>query len=157
MTKVLNTTVNIAEVAMAFPLLDPLVRDMLQVQNNNASGCAVLKDTLASDGVGSAYLLKKGAMLLIPSAVIHRDPKVWGPTAQAFDPTRFMKIKKGKVSRSVWRTLGGGNSLCSRRYLATHEMESILIVMVWTSYITPSAKDGLWKSPKTRTHILTSI
>ncbi|KAM7189585.1 cytochrome P450 [Rhypophila sp. PSN 637] len=152
-----NTTVNIAQVTKAFPFLDSFIREVLRVQSNNASARAVLKDTLISDGAGSTYLLKKGAMLVMPSASIHADTDVWGPTSQQFDPTRFLNMDKGKILASSWRTFGGGNSLCPGRFLAMHEIASILVVMVLKYNIRPCTEDGAWRIPATRNHISTSI
>ena len=42
----------------------------------------VLKDTRLEN----QYLLKKDSILLIPSAELHNNPSVWGPTLKDFDP-----------------------------------------------------------------------
>ncbi|KAK4157557.1 cytochrome P450 [Chaetomidium leptoderma] len=155
-----TVTVNIMKVSETVPLLESFVREVLRVQSNSASARFVLKDTVISDGAtGPTYLLKKDSFLGMPSAPVHGDEAVWGPTANTFDPTRFLpeRQKERKIPASAWRTFGGGNALCPGRHLALREIMSILVIMVLRCDIEPCEEKGRWKTPEKRYHISTSI
>ena len=145
--------VNIAEVIADFPLLASLVLETLRVQSTNASGRVVLKDTMIED----QYLLKKGSILLIPSAELHNNISVWGPSFKDFDPQRFMQKRDGgKQPASAYRAYGSGASVCPGRFLATNEIMIILVIMVLKYDLRP-VTGGSWPLPKSRPHITTSI
>lgn len=146
--------VNIPEVVEGYPLLSSFVQEVLRVQSTNASGRVILKDTLVDE-----YLLKKGCILLIPSAEVHNSKSAWGPTASVFDPERFLPQKQSKDARKVpasaYRAFGSGASVCPGRHFATNEILAILIMMVLRYDIIPV--EGEWRMPKTKSHITTSI
>ncbi|KAL2176533.1 cytochrome P450 [Thermothelomyces heterothallicus CBS 202.75] len=157
-----DVTVNICEVAEALPLLESFVREVLRVQSNSASARFVLRDTVLDEGGGAGgrrYLVKAGSFLGMPSAPVHGDEAVWGPTARSFDPTRFLpeRQKERKIPASAWRTFGGGNALCPGRHLALREIMSVLVVMVLRFDLEPCEDDGRWEMPAKRHHISTSI
>jgi cytochrome P450 len=154
-----TVTVDIKKVTEAMPLLESFVREVLRVQSNSASARFVLRDTVIDDGAGTSYLVKKDSFLGMPSAPVHSDEAVWGPTAHIFDPTRFLpeRQKVRKIPASAWRTFGGGNALCPGRHLALREIMSILVVMILRCEIEPCEEKGRWKIPAKRHHISTSI
>ncbi|KAK4038603.1 cytochrome P450 [Parachaetomium inaequale] len=154
-----TVTVNIKQVTEAMPLLESFVREVLRVQSNSASARFVLRDTVLNDGAGASYLVKKDSFLGMPSAPVHSNEAVWGPTAHVFDPTRFLpeRQKDRKIPASAWRTFGGGNALCPGRHLALREIMSILVVMLLRCEIEPCEEKGRWKMPAKRHHISTSI
>jgi cytochrome P450 len=142
--------VNIAEVVAGYPFLGAFVQETLRVQSTNASGRVVLRDTLIED----RYLLKKDSFLLIPSADLHSNAAVWGPSVASFDPQRFLQ-KKTKVPASAYRAYGSGASVCPGRHFAANEILIILIVMVCKYDLRP--RGGEWKVPESTPHITTSI
>jgi cytochrome P450 len=142
--------VNIAEVVAGYPFLGAFVQETLRVQSTNASGRVVLRDTLIED----RYLLKKDSFLFIPSADLHSNPAVWGPSVASFDPQRFLQ-KKSKVPASAYRAYGSGASVCPGRHFAANEILIILIVMVCKYDLRP--KGVVWKVPESRPHITKSI
>ena len=148
--------VNIAEIASApdCALLASLIQETLRVQSTNASGRMVLRDTLLED----KYLLKKDAVLMLPSAELHRSAAIWGADADAFDPKRFLpdqKVDRPKVPASAYRAYGSGASVCPGRFLAANEIMIMLVMMVLQYDLRP-AKGG-WVEPKSRPHITTSV
>lgn len=150
---------HIPHIINASPLLLAIVQETLRVQSTNASGRIVLEDTL----IENQYLLKKDSILMIPSAELHADPSVWGPTSKDFDPSRFMPkstptdTRQGpKISASAYRAFGGGDSICTGKYLAANEIMIMLVIMVLKYDLSPMHEGG-WVMPKTRPHITTSI
>lgn len=150
---------HIHDIITTSPLLSTLVQETLRLQSTNASSRIVLEDTLLED----QYLLKKNSIVLVPSAELHADPSVWGPSSKDFDPSRFMpkntaaRTKQGaKISASAYRAFGGGDSVCTGRYFAANQIMIILVIMVLQYDLSPVAKEG-WVMPKTRPHITASI
>lgn len=148
-------TVNIPEVIIGCRLLHSLLQEVLRVQSTNAAGRVVLQDTL----INERYLLKKDALLFIPSASIHRNESAWGPTASSFDPERFLNLGAAKNAHKVpgyaYRAFGSGASICPGRHFATYEILTVLIITVLRFDILPV--QGHWQMPQTKSHITTSI
>ncbi|KAL8705268.1 MAG: hypothetical protein Q9201_001599 [Fulgogasparrea decipioides] len=146
-------SVDMTEIAAGCPLLVSLVQETLRVQSTNASTRMVLKDTYLED----SYYLKKGSVLLVPSAELHSQPSIWGPTAGDFDPWRFTKKRSGAppVPASAWRAYGSGASVCPGRFLAANEVMMVLVMMTLKYDLEPV--QGKWTSPPSRPHITTSI
>ncbi|KAI1821852.1 cytochrome P450 [Xylaria intraflava] len=147
--------INIPRVTAGCPLLESLVREVLRIHSTNASGRVVLEDTL----IDGKYLLKKDAVLLIPSADLHANESIWGSNAGVLTPERFATQKeadgKHKIPACAYRAFGSGASVCPGRHFALNEILSILIIMVLKYDISPV--QGEWKMPKTKSHITTSI
>ena len=145
--------VNIAEVIAGYPLLASLLQETLRVQSTNATGRVVLKDTLLED----QYLLKQDSILLIPSAELHNNAAVWGPTFKDFNPRRFLQRRNDgvKIPASAYRAYGNGAWVCPGRYLAANEIMIVLVMMVLKYDLSPV--QGRWVMPKSRPHITTSV
>ena len=152
--KSLTHHVNVAEIIAGYPLLASLVQETLRVQSTNPSGRVVLKDTL----LGDQYLLKEGSSLLIPSAELHSNTSVWGPSCRDFDPQRFTqeRAKGAKIPASAYRAYGGGDSLCPGRFFAANEILIIVVMMVLKYDLSP-VEGGRWVLPKSRPHITNAI
>ena len=150
----LTFNVNIAEVIPGCPLLESLVQETLRAQSTNASGRIVLQDTLLEN----RYLLKKDSILLIPSAELHSDASVWGPSHKEFDPWRFLnrRAKGAKQPASAYRAFGSGDAVCPGRFFATNEIITILVIMVLKYDLSPGSEER-WVMPKSHPHITTSI
>lgn len=147
-----SVTIDVAHVTKAFPLLESFVKEVLRVHSNSMSARLLLEDKIIEGDRGSSYLLKKGAMLAMPSGPVHANTAAWGTNASAFDPARFLHTK---VSQSSYRAFGGGNALCPGRHFAMNEIMSILVVMLIRYDVAPV--DGKWTIPETRFHISTSV
>ena len=74
-------SVDMAGIPSGCPVLISLVQDTLRVQSTNASARIVLKDIYLED----KYYLKKGSVLMVPSAELHSKPAKWGPTVGDFE------------------------------------------------------------------------
>ena len=154
-----TVTVNVREVADAVPLLESYVREVLRTLTNGISARFLLKDMVV-DGGGLTYLLKKGSFLMIPAEPVHRDEAIWGPTAEVFDPDRFLPEKQRaqgsrKVPTAGWRPFGGGHDLCPGRHLAMRELMSIVAMMVVRCEIEPC--EGTWRTPEKVSHVSAGV
>lgn len=82
-----------------------------------AYGIAPLKD----ETIGGKYKLKKGTFVTILVLALHRDPSVWGPNPDAFDPENFSKEAEAKRPLNAWKPFGNGQRACIGRGFAMHE------------------------------------
>ncbi len=82
-----------------------------------AYGIAPLKD----ETIGGKYKLKKGTFVTVLVMALHRDPSVWGPNPDAFDPENFSKEAEAKRPVNAWKPFGNGQRACIGRGFAMHE------------------------------------
>ena len=119
------------------PLLLGVFQETLRLHSSGATVREVKGDTW----LNGQYLLKKGGILQMPSAVIHSDPAVWGADVDVFRPQRFLD----KQQPGSFRGFGGGQSLCPGRHFAMKEVLVMLSLMVLKYDIKPVG--GVWKKP----------
>src|ERR1700722_6972382 len=82
-----------------------------------AYGIAPLKD----ETIGGKYKLKKGTFVLVHLMALHRDPSVWGPNPEAFDPENFSPEAEAARPVNAWKPFGNGQRACIGRGFAMHE------------------------------------
>src|SRR6201991_2496108 len=82
-----------------------------------AYGIAPLKD----ETIGGKYKLKKNTFITILVMALHRDPSVWGPNPDKFDPENFSKEAEAKRPINAWKPFGNGQRACIGRGFAMHE------------------------------------
>ena len=83
-----------------------------------AYGISPLKDETIGAG---KYKLKKGTFITILVTALHRDPTVWGPNAEAFNPENFSRQAEAKRPINAWKPFGNGQRACIGRGFAMHE------------------------------------
>src|ERR1700757_3365276 len=83
-----------------------------------AYGIAPLKDETIG---GGKYRLKKGTFITILAAALHRDPAVWGPNPDAFNPENFSREAEAARPVNAWKPFGNGQRACIGRGFAMHE------------------------------------
>src|SRR5262249_29286907 len=83
-----------------------------------AYGVHPLKDETIG---GGKYTLKKGTFLTVLVLALHRDPTVWGPNPDAFDPENFSPEAEAKRPINAWKPFGNGQRACIGRGFAMHE------------------------------------
>src|SRR5438876_2548176 len=83
-----------------------------------AYGISPLKDEAIG---GGKYRLKKGTFITILVTALHRDPSVWGPNPDAFDPENFSREAEAKRPINAWKPFGNGQRACIGRGFAMHE------------------------------------
>jgi len=76
---------------------------------------------LQDETIGGKYRLKKRTIVNILVGVLHRDPAVWGPNPEAFDPENFSKEAEAKRPANAWKPFGNGQRACIGRAFAMHE------------------------------------
>ena len=77
---------------------------------------------LADETIGGGkYRLKKGTFITILVTALHRDPAVWGPNPDAFDPENFSREAEAKRPLNAWKPFGNGQRACIGRGFAMHE------------------------------------
>ena len=143
--------INVSKMKTDCPLLLSHFQEVLRVHSFNASVRKVMEDTVIDD----RYLLKKDAMIQMPSLVIHSDESVWGPTAKNFDSQRFMEKpgssnnnkKDTKQHPGAFRAFGGGTTLCPGRHFATTEILSVVAMFVMRYDLVPVTTGGEWVLP----------
>ncbi|WP_038931483.1 bifunctional cytochrome P450/NADPH--P450 reductase [Bradyrhizobium japonicum] len=70
---------------------------------------------------GGNYRLRKGTFITILVTALHRDPSVWGPNPDAFNPENFSREAEAKRPINAWKPFGNGQRACIGRGFAMHE------------------------------------
>src|SRR5216683_3979734 len=83
-----------------------------------AYGISPLKDEAIG---GGKYKLKKGTFVLVLVTALHRDPGVWGPNPDAFNPENFSREAEAARPVNAWKPFGNGQRACIGRGFAMHE------------------------------------
>jgi cytochrome P450/NADPH-cytochrome P450 reductase len=83
-----------------------------------AYGIHPLKDETIG---GGKYTLKKGTFITVLALALHRDPSVWGPNPDAFDPENFSPEAEAARPINAWKPFGNGQRACIGRGFAMHE------------------------------------
>ena len=78
-------------------------------------------EPLKDEVIGGQYKLKKGSFINILVPSLHRDPAVWGPRAEIFDPENFTAEAEAKRPANAWKPFGNGQRACIGRGFAMHE------------------------------------
>jgi len=71
--------------------------------------------------IGGKYKLKKNTFITILVMALHRDPSVWGPNPDAFDPENFSREAEAARPVNAWKPFGNGQRACIGRGFAMHE------------------------------------
>jgi cytochrome P450/NADPH-cytochrome P450 reductase len=82
-----------------------------------AYGIAPLED----ETIGGKYKLKKNTFVTVLVMALHRDPSVWGPNPDKFDPENFSREAEAKRPVNAWKPFGNGQRACIGRGFAMHE------------------------------------
>ncbi|KAG8162221.1 hypothetical protein KVR01_007986 [Diaporthe batatas] len=136
-------SIDITALKEACPLMLSSYQEVLRYTSMGTSVREVMEDTYLD-----RWLLKKGAMLQMPSRVIHQDASLWGKDVAEFDPRRFLSGRKDRPRNEYFRAFGGGKTLCPGRHFATNEVLSVAAVFVARLDMKPVG--GEWKHPTTR-------
>ncbi|KAI1297078.1 putative cytochrome P450 [Xylaria venustula] len=125
------------------PLLLSSYQEVLRHRSMGTSVREVMEDTYLDQ-----WLLKKGAMLQMPSRVIHQDGNLWGNDVDEYNPRRFLPEHKKTRPRDVcFRAFGGGKTLCPGRHFATNEILAVVATFIARFDMKPV--EGEWKVPTT--------
>ncbi len=83
-----------------------------------AYGISPLKDETIG---GGKYKLRKNTFITILVTALHRDPSVWGPNPDAFNPENFSREAEAARPVNAWKPFGNGQRACIGRGFAMHE------------------------------------
>ena len=131
------------------PLLASTYQEVLRHCAIGTSIREVTQDTT----INHQWLLKKNALIQMPSSVIHRDQSLWGSDVDDFNPRRFMKDEKPKTENgkrpnpAASRAFGGGTTLCPGRHFATTEILAVVTMFIMRYDLVPAG--GRWIMPTT--------
>ncbi|WP_399893663.1 cytochrome P450 [Streptomyces sp. BBFR51] len=76
--------------------------------------------------LGGTYPMRRGAWALVLTGMLHRDPEVWGPDAERFDPDRFDAKAVRSRAPHTYKPFGTGARACIGRQFALHEATLVL-------------------------------
>ncbi|OWA13728.1 cytochrome P450 [Streptomyces sp. CS113] len=76
--------------------------------------------------LGGRYPMRRGAWALVLTGMLHRDPEVWGPDAERFDPDRFEAKAVRARAPHTFKPFGTGARACIGRQFALHEATLVL-------------------------------
>src|SRR5450756_1295684 len=76
---------------------------------------------LQDETIGGKYTLKKNTFVTVLVLALHRDPSVWGPNPDAFDPENFSREAEAARPVNAWKPFGNGQRACIGRGFAMHE------------------------------------
>lgn len=134
-------TLDITTLKSKCPLLLSSYQEALRHRSMGTSVREVMEDTHLDQ-----WLLKKGAMLQMPSRIIHQDASLWGSNVADFHPRRFLAEEKHNRPRDAcFRAFGGGKTLCPGRHFATNEIVAAVAVFVARLDMKPIS--GEWTLP----------
>lgn len=138
-------TLDVTTLKSSCPLLLSAYQEVLRHRSMGTSVREVMEDTYLDQ-----WLLKTGAMLQMPSRVIHQDPALWGNDAADFDPRRFLAENRQNRARDVcFRAFGGGKTLCPGRHFATNEVLAVVAVFIARLDMKPVG-GGKWEMPTSK-------
>ncbi|KAL8935749.1 MAG: hypothetical protein Q9211_004531 [Gyalolechia sp. 1 TL-2023] len=138
-------TLNIASVRQNCNLLQATFKEVLRHYGRGASARHVSEDMM----LDNQYLLKKGMVVLMPMAALHKDRSAWGDDASSFRPSRFLKdgVNDSKAHLASFRPFGGGANMCPGRHFATSEVMAISAYVVLSFSMEP-ADGGILEIPQ---------
>lgn len=139
-----NHTIDLADVRTECPILVSTWQEVLRYHGISIGARVVQEDTM----VDNEFLLKKGGVVMMPNAVIHSDPTLWGPTVGQFNHRRFLKSStKDGIRRpaAAFRGFGSGHVLCPGRHFASTEGLAFLALLIARFDVQPVA--GQWVEP----------
>ncbi|MFI6335676.1 cytochrome P450 [Streptomyces sp. NPDC050535] len=76
--------------------------------------------------LGGVHPMRQGAWALVLTAMLHRDPDVWGADAEEFDPERFDAKAVRARPAHTFKPFGTGVRACIGRQFALHEATLVL-------------------------------
>lgn len=76
--------------------------------------------------LAGAHPMRAGAWAVVLAPALHRDPSVWGPDPESFDPDRFLPDRVRTRPPHVFKPWGTGERACIGRQFALHEATLVL-------------------------------
>lgn len=164
------SNLNLAKIVHGSKVLLPFFHEVLRVRSASISVRVVLEDTKINDGT----LLKKDALVFLPSGVIHGNEEAWGPDAKSVRPERLLlktntkscaesSLKEPAAEQFVpsrpppaLRTFGRGAVRCPGQYFTENVALSTVVMLLAKYDLEPASADG-WKFPALKSNVLASV
>ncbi|MBD0420132.1 cytochrome P450 [Streptomyces sp. TRM S81-3] len=87
---------------------------------------AFAREARADTVLADTHPMRRGAWALVLTPMLHRDPAVWGPDAERFDPDRFDAKAVRTRAPHAFKPFGTGARACIGRQFALHEATLVL-------------------------------
>jgi len=107
-----------------------LVKQVLQESLRLWPTASVFERTPKQDAMLGGRLVRRGEAVLVLLPALHRDPVVWGPNAEAFDPDRFSAEAERARPATAFKPFGHGKRACIGRHFAMLEATLALAVVI---------------------------
>jgi cytochrome P450 / NADPH-cytochrome P450 reductase len=76
--------------------------------------------------IGGQYSLRKGTFIMVLLPMLHRDPTIWGSSAETFRPENFTSEAERARPENAYKPFGNGRRACIGREFALHEAALVL-------------------------------
>jgi cytochrome P450/NADPH-cytochrome P450 reductase len=80
--------------------------------------------------IGGKYRLSKDTPVTILVMMLHRDPGVWGPDPERFNPDHFSPENRARIPRNAYKPFGTGQRACIGRQFALQEANLVLAMLL---------------------------
>ncbi|MFC5957918.1 cytochrome P450 [Streptomyces pratens] len=87
---------------------------------------AFAREARADTVLAGEHPMRRGAWTMVLTPMLHRDPAVWGPDAERFDPDRFDAPAVRSRPPHTFKPFGTGARACIGRQFALHEATLVL-------------------------------
>jgi cytochrome P450 len=87
---------------------------------------AFARSPRAETTLSTGHVMRPGDWALVLLPAVHRDPTVWGPDAEQFDPDRFLPEHSRGRPAHTYKPFGTGERSCIGRQFALHEAVLVL-------------------------------
>ncbi|MBV2357284.1 cytochrome P450 [Streptomyces sp. J2-1] len=84
------------------------------------------REAVVDTELAGGHPMRRGAWALVLLPLLHRDPEVWGPDAERFDPDRFEPGAVRSRPAHTFKPFGTGARACIGRQFALHEATLVL-------------------------------
>ena len=81
---------------------------------------------LQPDTLGGRYAIAPDDVIRVVVPLLHRDPTVWDPNAEAFDPDNFAPAAEAARPANAYKPFGTGQRACIGRQFALQEAALVL-------------------------------
>lgn len=110
----------------ALPLTVRVIHEALRLCPPGAAIERSVEHDVAVDG----FRVEAGHEVVVGIWALHRDPAIWGPDAEEFDPDRFLPERSAGRDRWAYLPFGGGSRSCIGDHFAMTEATIALATLV---------------------------
>lgn len=98
---------------------------------------AFFREARTDHVLGGRYAMRKGDWVVLLISAVQRDPEVWGPDPEAFDPDRFAPGMAKRRPAHAYKPFGTGERACIGRQFAVHEATLVLGLLLHRYHLEP--------------------